>query len=46
MDFGYTPEQLELKTRAAGFAKLLMEYENEAELAGGPLPVETVRTLT
>ena len=42
MDFAYTPAQLELKARAAAYAQLLMEYEDEAEEAGGPLPKETV----
>ena len=42
MDFAYTPAQLELKARAAAYAQVLMEYENEAEEAGGPLPKETV----
>ena len=31
MDFAYTPAQLELKARAAAYAQLLMEYEDEAE---------------
>ena len=42
MDFTYTPAQQELKARAAGYAELLMGYEDEAERAGGPLPKETV----
>lgn len=46
MDFAYTPDQLELKGRAAAYAELLMQYEDEAELAGGPLPAETVQKLT
>ncbi|SEK56415.1 acyl-CoA dehydrogenase family protein [Streptacidiphilus jiangxiensis] len=46
MDFRYTPEQADLKRRAAGYARLLMQYEDESEQAGGPLPAETVRELT
>ena len=46
MDFSYTPAQLELKARAAAYAQVLMEYENEAEEAGGPLPKGTVAKLT
>ncbi|SER81529.1 Acyl-CoA dehydrogenase [Streptomyces qinglanensis] len=46
MDFRYTPEQAELKARAAAYSQRLMRYENESEEAGGPLPAETVRTLT
>ncbi len=42
MDFAYTPAQQELKARAAAYAELLMDYEDEAEQAGGPLPKETV----
>ena len=38
MDFAYTPAQQELKARAAAYAALLMDYEDEAERAGGPLP--------
>ncbi|MFE9330386.1 acyl-CoA dehydrogenase family protein [Streptomyces sp. NPDC006925] len=46
MDFRYTPEQAELKARAAAYSQRLMSYENESEEADGPLPAETVRTLT
>jgi alkylation response protein AidB-like acyl-CoA dehydrogenase len=46
MDFAYTPEQRELKGRAAAYAALLMTYEDEAEQAGGPLPRDTVQKLT
>ena len=46
MDFAYTPDQVELKGRAAAYAELLMEYEDEAERAGGPLPADTVQKLT
>ncbi len=46
MDFSYTPAQAELRARAAGYARLLMDYELESETAGGPLPAETIRTLT
>lgn len=46
MDFRYTPEQADLKARAAGYARLLMGYEDRSEEAGGPLPAETVRELT
>ena len=46
MDFAYTPAQQELKARAAAYAELLMDYEDEAEEAGGPLPKETVEKLT
>ncbi|MFJ3876343.1 acyl-CoA dehydrogenase family protein [Streptomyces sp. NPDC090077] len=46
MDFRYTPEQAELKARAAAYARLLMGYEDQAEEAGGPLPADTVRELT
>ncbi|WP_327327675.1 acyl-CoA dehydrogenase family protein [Streptomyces sp. NBC_01210] len=46
MDFCYTPEQADLKARAAAYARLLMQYENQSEEAGGPLPADTVRELT
>ncbi|MER7956730.1 acyl-CoA dehydrogenase family protein [Streptomyces sp. NPDC096030] len=46
MDFRYTPEQADLKGRAAAYARLLMRYEDQAEEAGGPLPADTVRELT
>ncbi|WP_042388006.1 acyl-CoA dehydrogenase family protein [Streptacidiphilus melanogenes] len=46
MDFRYTPEQADLKRRAADYARLLMTYEDQSEQAGGPLPAETVRELT
>ena len=46
MDFAYTPAQQELKARAAAYAELLMDYEDQAEEAGGPLPRETVEKLT
>src|SRR4029079_19026410 len=46
MDFAYTPAQQDLKARAAGYAELLMGYEDESEQAGGPLPKETVDKLT
>ncbi|WP_327380872.1 acyl-CoA dehydrogenase family protein [Streptomyces sp. NBC_01207] len=46
MDFRYTPEQADLKARAAAYARLLMTYEDRSEEAGGPLPVDTVRELT
>ncbi|WP_042374235.1 acyl-CoA dehydrogenase family protein [Streptacidiphilus neutrinimicus] len=46
MDFRYTPEQADLKRRAADYARLLMRYEDQSEQAGGPLPAETVRELT
>jgi alkylation response protein AidB-like acyl-CoA dehydrogenase len=46
MDFRYTPEQTDLKRRAAAYARLLMGYEDTSEQAGGPLPAETVRELT
>src|SRR5690348_10571287 len=46
MDFRYTPEQADLKRRAAEYAKLLMRYEDQSEQAGGPLPAELVRELT
>ncbi|WP_234437875.1 acyl-CoA dehydrogenase family protein [Streptomyces sp. WM6368] len=46
MDFRYTPEQADLKARAAAYARLLMQYEDRSEEAGGPLPVDTVRALT
>lgn len=46
MDFRYTPEQADLKRRAAGYAKLLMQYEDLAETSGGALPPELVRELT
>ncbi|MEV6598766.1 acyl-CoA dehydrogenase family protein [Actinoplanes sp. NPDC051346] len=46
MDFAYSPAQVDLKRRAAGYAELLMQYENESEEAGGPLPAQTVRDLT
>ncbi|MEU3189704.1 acyl-CoA dehydrogenase family protein [Streptomyces sp. NPDC006992] len=46
MDFRYTPEQAELKARAAAYSQRLMSYENASEEADGPLPAETVRTLT
>lgn len=46
MDFAYTPEQQELKARAAAYAGLLMAHEDEAEAAGGPLPRATVEELT
>ena len=46
MDFAYTPDQQELRARAASYAELLMGYENEAEQAGGPLPKDTVDKLT
>lgn len=46
MEFRYTPEQADLKARAAAYSRLLMTYEDRSEEAGGPLPVETVRELT
>ncbi|MEV6010607.1 acyl-CoA dehydrogenase family protein [Streptomyces sp. NPDC051976] len=46
MDFRYTAEQTDLKRRAAAYARLLMQYEDTSEQAGGPLPAETVRELT
>ncbi|MEU8589228.1 acyl-CoA dehydrogenase family protein [Streptomyces sp. NPDC048664] len=46
MDMRYTPEQVDLKRRAAGYAELLMTYENQAEDAGGPLPKDLVAELT
>ncbi|MFF0558521.1 acyl-CoA dehydrogenase family protein [Streptomyces sp. NPDC004266] len=46
MDFRYTPEQTELKARAAACTRLLMRYEEQSEEAGGPLPADTVRELT
>ncbi len=46
MHFRYTPEQTALKARAAGYARLLMRYEDQSEEAGGPLPADTVRELT
>ncbi|KOU23360.1 acyl-CoA dehydrogenase [Streptomyces sp. WM6372] len=46
MDFRYTPEQADLKARAAAYARLLMRYEDQSEEAGGPLPSATVRELT
>ncbi|MEU9145490.1 acyl-CoA dehydrogenase family protein [Streptomyces sp. NPDC048349] len=46
MDFRYTPEQADLKARAAAYAQLLTGYEDQSEEAGGPLPAETVRELT
>ncbi|MGW7194751.1 acyl-CoA dehydrogenase family protein [Streptomyces chryseus] len=46
MDFRYTPEQADLKARAAAYSQRLMQYENESEEAGGPLPADTVRALT
>ncbi|MFD4143202.1 acyl-CoA dehydrogenase family protein [Streptomyces sp. NBC_00390] len=46
MDFRYTPEQADLKRRAAAYSRLLMGYEEQSEEAGGPLPAETVRELT
>ncbi|MEV5972216.1 acyl-CoA dehydrogenase family protein [Streptomyces sp. NPDC051921] len=46
MDFRYTPEQTELKARAAAYTRLLMRYEEQSEEAGGPLPTDTVRELT
>jgi acyl-CoA dehydrogenase len=46
LDFRYTAEQLELKRRAAAYCAVLMEHEDAAEAAGGPLPEETVRALT
>ncbi|GGQ75385.1 acyl-CoA dehydrogenase family protein [Couchioplanes azureus] len=45
MNFAYSPAQVDLKRRAAGYAELLMQYENESEEAGGPLPAQTVRDL-
>ncbi|MFE2147406.1 acyl-CoA dehydrogenase family protein [Streptomyces sp. NPDC059456] len=46
MDFRYTPEQADLKARAAAYTRLLMRYEDRSEEAGGPLPSATVRELT
>ncbi|MFJ8074237.1 acyl-CoA dehydrogenase family protein [Streptomyces sp. NPDC096176] len=46
MDFRYSPQQADLKARAAAYSQRLMEYENESEEAGGPLPADTVRELT
>ncbi|MEU0368969.1 acyl-CoA dehydrogenase family protein, partial [Streptomyces sp. NPDC006283] len=46
MDFRYTPQQADLKARAAAYSQRLMEYENASEEAGGPLPADTVRELT
>ncbi|KJY40343.1 acyl-CoA dehydrogenase, partial [Streptomyces sp. NRRL S-444] len=46
MDFRYTPEQADLKARAAAYTRLLMRYEDQSEEAGGPLPADTVRELT
>ncbi|HEY1485695.1 MAG TPA: acyl-CoA dehydrogenase family protein [Micromonosporaceae bacterium] len=46
MDFRYSAEQVDLKRRAAAYTELMQRYEDESELAGGPLPVETVRMLT
>ncbi|NUL34742.1 acyl-CoA dehydrogenase, partial [Streptomyces lunaelactis] len=46
MDFRYTPDQADLKARSAAYARLLMQYEDQSEQAGGPLPVDTVRELT
>lgn len=45
MDFAYTPRQFTLKQRAARYSRLLMEHEDDAERAGGPLPPGTVRKL-
>ncbi|WP_433364173.1 acyl-CoA dehydrogenase family protein [Actinoplanes sp. CA-142083] len=46
MDISYSAEQLDLKRRAAEYTALLMAHEEESEMAGGPLPAETVRKLT
>jgi alkylation response protein AidB-like acyl-CoA dehydrogenase len=46
VDFRYSPEQLDLKRRAAEYTSLLIAHEDESEQAGGPLPADTVRTLT
>ncbi|MFI9103531.1 acyl-CoA dehydrogenase family protein [Streptomyces fildesensis] len=46
MDMRYTTEQADLKERAAGYARLLMGYEDQSETAGGPLPKETIAELT
>ncbi|MEZ0089234.1 acyl-CoA dehydrogenase family protein [Streptacidiphilus sp. EB129] len=46
MDFRYTPEQADLKRRAAAYSQLLMRYEDQSEQAGGPLPADTVKELT
>ncbi|QGV77084.1 acyl-CoA dehydrogenase family protein [Streptomyces ficellus] len=46
MDFRYTTEQAALKARAAAYAERLMQFEDASEEAGGPLPADTVRTLT
>ncbi|MFF7202305.1 acyl-CoA dehydrogenase family protein [Streptomyces sp. NPDC008141] len=46
MEFRYTPEQADLKARSAAYSRLLMQYEDQSEQAGGPLPAETVRELT
>ncbi|MBF9069404.1 acyl-CoA dehydrogenase family protein [Streptacidiphilus fuscans] len=46
MDFRYTPEQADLKRRAAAYTRLLMQYEDQSEQAGGPLPADTVKELT
>ncbi len=46
MDMRYTPEQADLKRRAAEYARLLMRYEDQSEQAGGPLPQELVTELT
>ncbi|MEI7778314.1 MAG: acyl-CoA dehydrogenase family protein [Actinomycetes bacterium] len=37
MDLTYSPAQAELRDRAAAYADLLMQYEDRAEEAGGPL---------
>ncbi|MBG0850504.1 acyl-CoA/acyl-ACP dehydrogenase [Streptomyces spinoverrucosus] len=46
MDFRYSPEQADLKARAAAYAQRLMRFEDASEEAGGPLPADTVRELT
>jgi acyl-CoA dehydrogenase len=46
MDFRYTAEQADLKQRAAAYTKLLQQYEDESEQAGGSLPQQVVRDLT
>lgn len=38
MDFRYTPEQADLKARAAAYTRLLMRYEDQSEEAGGRCP--------
>ncbi|MFJ9535750.1 acyl-CoA dehydrogenase family protein [Streptomyces sp. NPDC101225] len=46
MDLRHTPEQADLKRRAAAYARLLMRYEDRSEQAGGPLPQHLVTELT